>query len=247
MPRLVRNGIILVLAVLFFGVVLVSPSIIQLYSKSVRLDWPSLATIGSAYGFSSALISALAFGAITWSIRQQTIESRAQRRETHRATHMRFWELGLKDPYLLACYPMRREEMGVKKRYYYLNLTMWWWHYNFQTGLMNEDAVRFEAGYLFRGAAGRQYFQQLEQHISDHPRWPSSWDERFFAIVSDEYERALRSGPAIPFALGDRLDEASKAQPRLGLAELAGSLALGAGFGWLVGRLSRRSFKEVPR
>ena len=218
--------------------VVLSPFIIGVVSWSSRINWSRASNIGQSYGFISAILSALALGAVAWSIRQQAAQTRYQRLETRRATHMALWGMAFKDPYLLACYPNTEDTVGANKRYYYLNLHYWWWNYNFEIGLMDEIALAHEAYWLFQGEAGREYYNRALQYRAAVKT--SDRNARFFRIIDDAYNRAVEAGPAVPFTVEPTIrDEVILRSQRSQRKYLLGAVALAASVGWLV-RASRR-------
>lgn len=239
MRGLSRVALILVSALALLALlalIAASPLFVQWYTHRFQLDWLTLGNAGQAYGFISAILSALAFWAIAWSIQLQTKEAGAQRLETLRATHIRMFELALNDPYLLACWPMTQEEMGKEKRQAYLNLLLWWWHYNFCGGLGTEEELRYEVAYLLRGEAGREFLLR-NRRFRLEPQTRSS--VRFFQIVDEEYDKAILTGPGIPFAL-DVLDTPSATGRRWAFTPMKALYLGGSGLviGWVARWLS---------
>src|SRR4028118_310640 len=156
-----KLGMPLTIATLLF-IVVASP-LLMLAVSQFHADWSKLSNVGQSYGFISATFSALAFIALAWSIRQQVGEAREQREEAAREMQTQILSLALSDPYLLACYASTPEELGEKKRFYYLNLLFWWWHQLYSSNRMPNVQLRFELAQLLRGEAGREYVQkQLE-------------------------------------------------------------------------------------
>ena len=209
--------------------VVFSPFAIELASSSSSINWSKLSNIGQSYGFISAILSALALGAVAWSIRQQAVQIKSQRLETHRSTHMTLWKMAFDDPYLLACYPNPEGTAGANKRYYYLNLHYQWWHYNFEIGLMDEASLAHNAYWLFQGEAGREYYKQHLQHRGAVRA--SDRNANFFSIIDGAYSRALESGPAVPFTVEPEIR--NKGISKNQRAGLLGVVALAASAGWL--------------
>lgn len=236
-----RVASILFSTLTIFTLIAASPLFVQWYTRQFQLDWLTLGNAGQAYGFISAIFSALAFGVIAWSAQLQTKETRAQRLESFRATHIRIFELALNDPYLLACWPMTQEEMGREKRQAYLNLLLWWWHYNFCEGLGTEPELRYEVAYLLRGEAGREFLLR-NRRFRLEPQTRTS--ARFFQIIDEEYNKAIAAGPGIPFALHalDTPSTTGRRSPSMPVkASYIGGLGLGIGLvaGWLSGSVKR--------
>jgi hypothetical protein len=181
------------LLLLFVLLIILLPFVVNWYARQARLDWVTLSNVGQAYGFSATIISALALLAIAISLRMQVHESRAQRRENHRSSHVQLLTLALKDPDLIDCVPAEYGDGRDKKKLYYMNLLFWWWNYNYRAGLVSEFSLRKNVSYYAGQELGRYYLDAAAKWRDPNP---DSIDRQFFGIVDDE--RSSSNGVETP-------------------------------------------------
>jgi hypothetical protein len=170
-----------------------SPLLLHFLSSRAAIDWSVVSQIGESYGFVSAIFSALAFGAVALSMQRQTQEAKALRAETRRATHNQLWAIGLADQDLAACFPgFYSKEPMENKQFHFINLFFWWWHSDYEAGVMTDEELRLESSALFNSQPGRQFY---ERHLKTREDIASFEKGPFFQIVDAQYKGALRSGP----------------------------------------------------
>jgi Family of unknown function (DUF6082) len=200
--------------------------------RLTNYNWVVLGNVGQAFGFIAAIVSALALIALAWSVNLQVRESRAQRLEAHRQTHMQLVGMALNDSSLHLAWPFREATISSERRHAYLNLLFSWWQYIYSSGLSSDEDTRDVIKDILRGQPARDYVLTSRPFRS---RSPSPREQLFLKIVDDVYADAVQQ-PAEPVSLA--LIQADSVRATIGRSRIAtGGAILAAGF--LMGRQLR--------
>jgi uncharacterized membrane protein len=155
-------------------------------------NWTVLGNVGQSFGLAATIFSALVFTALVWSINLQVRESRAQRLETHRQTHIQLIGMALDDPDLMVAWPFDQGTLQSQRRHFYLNLWLWWWRYNYLANILSEQNLRNSLDELLRSQAARDYIKGAR------PFWgfpEDSKTKKFHDLVDEAYARAIADPP----------------------------------------------------
>ncbi|MER5383379.1 DUF6082 family protein [Streptomyces sp. NPDC002688] len=217
-------------------VVLLSPFVLEALSGSKGVDWNRLSQIGAAYGFTSAIVSALALAGVAVSLVVQNRQAKAEQVQGIRSYYLELVRLELDDMPLFQ--PVWGDTDIVdpheQKRHVYADLMMNYAWMGFEIGTVREGLLRDMLAGMFTGEAGRHYWSRA------HTSWiagtsASRVGRRFLAIVGEEHARAVASGPPTRSIIAPRPPAvpASGASPALrtsvgALIGLGAGLALGS-------------------
>lgn len=177
-------------------VVLLSPVALEEISGSKDVDWNRLSQIGAAYGFTSAIVSALALAGVAASLIVQNRQARAEQIQSIRTYYLELVRLELDDMALFR--PVWGDtdiaDPHERKRQVYADLMLNYAWMGFETGTLGEPLLRDMLAGMFSGEAGRDYWGR------SHPSWiartsGSRAGRRFAAVVGDEHARATAAGP----------------------------------------------------
>lgn len=183
-------------AALALTVVLLSPFALEEISGSDGVDWNRLSQIGAAYGFTSAIVSALALAGVAVSLSVQNRQARAEQVQGIRGYYLELVRLELDDMALFQ--PVWGDtdivDPDQQKRHVYADLMMNYAWMGFEIGTIRESLLRDMLAGMFTGEAGRHYWSRA------HASWIASSSgsrvgRRFLAIVGEEHARAVASGP----------------------------------------------------
>ncbi|MFH0176635.1 DUF6082 family protein [Streptomyces cacaoi] len=177
-------------------VVLLSPFALGEISGSKDVDWNRLSQIGAAYGFTSAIVSALALVGVAVSLSVQNRQARADQVQGIRGYYLELVRLELDDMALFQ--PVWGDtdivDPDQQKRHVYADLMMNYAWMGFEIGTIRESLLRDMLAGMFTGEAGRHYWSR------SHTSWIASSSgsrvgRRFLAVVGEEHARAVASGP----------------------------------------------------
>jgi hypothetical protein len=192
--RGVRPVIILCSLAVILALIAVSPLSLKLIAIKRGINWAQLSNIGQAYGAISAVLSGLALVAVSVSIRLQSKESLANRRQVHRDMHMRLTEMAMADPDIMQCWSPTVGNIPYEKnrQLQYINLMISFWYTQWELKDLTDDALRAIArAQLFQSEVGRKYWRMYRS------RWESeslgSRLNRFCGILDDALRYALES------------------------------------------------------
>lgn len=224
------------------GLVLLSPLLMRQLGTLQGVDWARLSNIGQTYGAASAILSALALGAVAVSLLVQTRQARVQQIQAVRGFHLELLRLTLDDPPVyMPCWGWSLDIAEETRNRQQIFTIMMMNHEvtGYAVGVVSESSLRgvFLAD-MFQSEVGRQYWNHARSvwtlELSESRR-----GRRFVQIVEEEYNRAVAAGPALTTgATGDdhHHDETSTgAHERdwrhwaAGIIGLAGGVILGAG------------------
>lgn len=178
------------------AVLLLSPFVLEEISGSKGVDWNRLSQIGAAYGFTSAIVSALALAGVAGSLIVQNRQARAEQVQGIRSYYLELVRLELDD---MALYQPVWGDTDItdpheRKRHVYADLMMNYAWMGFEIGTIREPLLRDMLAGMFTGEAGRHYWSRAR------PSWIASSSgsrigRRFLAIVGEEHARAVTVGP----------------------------------------------------
>ncbi|WP_369390364.1 DUF6082 family protein [Streptomyces sp. CG1] len=176
--------------------VLLSPFLLQEFSRSKGVDWNQLSQIGAAYGFTSAIVSALALTGVAASLFVQNRQARADQVQAIRSYYLELVRMELDDmPLYQPCWgDMDIADPHEQKRHVYADLMMNYAWMGFEVGTIPESLLRDMLSGMFTGGAGRTYW------IRSRTSWIASASgsrrgRQFLTIVGEEHDRAAAAGP----------------------------------------------------
>jgi len=231
------------------AVALLSPFALEEISGSEGVDWNRLSQIGVAYGFTSAIVSALALAGVAVSLIVQNRQARADQVQGIRSYYLELVRLELDDMALFQPVWGTTDiaDPHEQKRHVYADLMMNYAWMGFEIGTIRESLLRDMLAGMFTGEAGRHYWSRA------HTSWiagssGSRVGRRFLAIVGEEHARAVTSGPPTrsPIAPSPPVVPAAEASPAWRTS--VGAL-IGLGAGLALGSLlrGRRQGLRRPR
>jgi hypothetical protein len=216
-----------------------SPFVLQEVAGSKGVDWNRLSQIGAAYGFTSAIVSALALAGVAGSLIVQNRQARAEQVQGIRSYYLELVRLELED---MALY---QPVWGVtdiadpheRKRHVYADLMMNYAWMGYEIGTIREPLLRDMLSGMFTGEAGRHYWSRARTS------WTASSSgsrigRRFLAIVGEEHARAVAAGPPTRSAVAPSPPDVPGAGAAPVWRTAAGAL-IGLGTGLALGSLLR--------
>ncbi|WP_055616888.1 DUF6082 family protein [Streptomyces phaeochromogenes] len=240
MARRVGRALGLVaVAAAVLAALLLSPFVLQDVAGSNGVDWNRLSQIGAAYGFTSAIVSALALAGVAGSLIVQNRQARAEQVQGIRSYYLELVRLELED---MALYQPVWGDTDIadpheRKRHVYADLMMNYAWMGYEIGTIREPLLRDMLSGMFTGEAGRHYWSRARTS------WTASSSgsrigRRFLAIVGEEHARAVAAGPPTRSAVAPSPPDV----PAAGAAPVwwtaAGAL-IGLGTGLALGSLLR--------
>ncbi|MFI2207438.1 DUF6082 family protein [Streptomyces sp. NPDC020192] len=141
---------------------LLSPFVLEEISHSKGVDWNRLSQIGAAYGFTSAIVSALALSGVAGSLIVQNRQARAEQVQGIRSYYLELVRLELDD---MALYQPVWGDTDItdpheRKRHVYADLMMNYAWMGFEIGTIREPLLRDMLTGMFTGEAGRHYWSR---------------------------------------------------------------------------------------
>ncbi len=225
------------------GLVLLSPLLMRQLGTLWGLDWARLSNIGQTYGAASAILSALALGAVAVSLLVQARQTKVQQIQAVRGFHLELLRMTLDDPAVyIPCWGWNLDmpEEARERQQIFMIMMMNYEAMGYAIGVVSESSLRgsFLAD-MFQSEVGRQYWNHARSawtlDLSESRR-----GRRFVQIVEDEYNRAVATGP--PLVTGATSDDDHHHETRTadsnkrdwrrwaaGMLGLAGGVILGAG------------------
>ncbi|MET7439144.1 DUF6082 family protein [Streptomyces sp. NPDC004082] len=218
---------------------LLSPFVLQDVAGSKGVDWNRLSQIGAAYGFTSAIVSALALAGVAGSLTVQNRQARAEQVQGIRGYYLELVRLELED---MALYQPVWGDTDIadpheRKRHVYADLMMNYAWMGYEIGTIREPLLRDMLSGMFTGEAGRHYWSRARTS------WTASSSgsrigRRFLAIVGEEHARAVAAGPPTRSALPPSPPDVPAAGAPPVWRTAAGAL-IGLGTGLALGSLLR--------
>jgi Family of unknown function (DUF6082) len=196
MPRPRRLLLTAAIAVAVAAVVL-SPFLLGTLN-GLGVNWTRLSEIGQTYGAVSAVLSALALGAVAMSVAIQRRQARAEQIQAVRGFHLDLVRMQLDDlPTYLPCWgPLDLPGPQAQRRHVYTGLIFSYGSMGYGVGEISEPWLRNMVGGMFRNEFARRYWRTARES------WVASAGGnrrglRFVAIVDDEFDRAVAAGPPV--------------------------------------------------
>ncbi|MGW1002513.1 DUF6082 family protein [Streptomyces sp. NPDC002520] len=220
-------------------VVLLSPFALEEISGSRGVDWNRLSQIGAAYGFTSAIVSALALAGVAASLIVQNRQARAEQIQGIRGYYLELVRLELDD---MALYQPVWGYTDIvdpdeRKRHVYADLMLNYAWMGFEIGTIGEGLLRDMLAGMFTGEAGRDYWSRARTSWVARSSG-SRVGRRFVAVVGEEHARAVAAGPPTRSPLAPDPPAASVAGTSRGWRTSVGAL-VGLGTGLALGSLLR--------
>lgn len=170
------------------SLVLASPLALTALDDSDERDWQRLSEIGQTYGAVSALLSALALGAIAGSLVIQNRSAKLDRLQAHRAVHLNLLKMAIDDTDLLACWGLPHDatpdSVARARQRVYCSQVIAWWEMSFEVGAVSEDWLRGSARELFRAEVSRDWWQHVGRRIRTYDRKST---KRLRRILNEEW------------------------------------------------------------
>jgi hypothetical protein len=230
-------------------IVILSPFLLGALNSFDITDWTRLSEIGQTYGAVSAVLSALALGAVAVSVSIQARQAKAGQIQAVRQFHLDLIRMQLDDlPTYLPCWgPLDLPSPMAQRRHIYTNLVFSYGSMGYNVGEISEPWLRDMLNGMFQSESARRYW------LMARGAWVASAatnrrGRRFVAIVDDEYCRADAAGPpviadepAVVYSASTKPEQPVTVPIQRSRRVAAGSLLLGAGVGVLIGlALDRR-------
>lgn len=192
MPALIAVAAIILALVAF------SPLALNKLSSIHGVDWPQLSNIGQTYGAASAVLTGLALIGVAGSIVFQVRAIKVSQGQAIREQHTHLVEMALTDPLYQRAWGGLHDSYGSTDRYRqhgYINLIVSFWQNDYALGGMPDHKLRTLASDLFRGEAGRDFWDDTRdlrlRSTASHR------DKRFCQIIEEEYQQSISAGPPI--------------------------------------------------
>ncbi|MDX2813194.1 DUF6082 family protein [Streptomyces sp. NPDC006207] len=187
---------LLAAAAVVLAAVLLSPFVLEGISGSRGVDWDRLGQVGAAYGFTSAIVSALALAGVAVSLIVQNRQARAEQIQGIRGYYLELARLELDDMALFQPVWGATDiaDQDGRRRHVYADLMMNYAWMGYEIGTIPEGLLRDMLAGMFTGEAGRDYWS----------RAGASWiarssgsraGRRFLGVVGEELARAVAAGP----------------------------------------------------
>jgi hypothetical protein len=180
------------------GLVLLSPLLIRQLGTLRGVDWVRLSNIGQTYGAASAILSALALGAVAVSLLVQARQTKVQQVQAVRGFHLELLRTTLDDPSVyMPCWgwSLDMPEVARKRQQIFTIMMMNYERMGYEVGVIPELSLRgvFLAD-MFQSEVGRQYWSHARS-VWRLALSESRQGRRFVQIVEDEYNSAVAAGP----------------------------------------------------
>ncbi|OKI65525.1 hypothetical protein A6A27_24395 [Micromonospora sp. CB01531] len=235
------------------AIVILSPFLLGVLNTFDISDWSRRSEIGQTYGAVSAVLSALALGAVAVSVSIQARQAKASQIQAVRQFHLDLIRMELDDlqTYLPCWGPLDLPSRAAQQRHIYTNLVFSYASMGYNVGEISEPWLRDMLIGMFQSESARRYWLMARE------AWVASAatnrrGRRFVAIVDDEYRRADAAGPpaiaeepAVVYSASIEPEQPVTVPIQRSRRVAAGSLLLGAGVGLLIGlALDRRQRRE---
>jgi hypothetical protein len=174
---------------------LVALVLVTLFPLALRelggMSWSRLSDIGQAYGALAAALTALTLGAVAVSVLLQARDARIAQEHGTRMLHLELVQMLIEDPRLgVGRLASKRET----RRQRYVNLWLMLWKTMYRLGDMTENDLRLTLRReLFSNSPdtfGQRFWQRSREAFRTNIK--GRREQRFFAIVDDEYQRSRK-------------------------------------------------------
>jgi uncharacterized membrane protein len=179
-------------AILLIVAVAVSPLALDSFGGGRDVDWQRRSVIGQTYGAISALVAALALGAIAVSVFFQWQEVRANREFARRAIHIDLMKMAIDDAELRECFSVGGRPETPSRQHLYCNLIFSFWESDYILGVLRPEEIRGLFAEMLRSQPGREFWLKAREYRLTHIN--SRQEQRFRHAFDLEYHRWLPSG-----------------------------------------------------
>ncbi|MEU7471803.1 DUF6082 family protein [Streptomyces sp. NPDC044984] len=181
--------------------VLLSPFALEEISGSRGADWNRLSQAGAAYGFTSAIVSALALTGVAVSLIVQNRQARAEQIQGIRSYYLELVRLELDDMALFQPVWGATDivDPDERKRHVYADLLMNYAWMGFEIRSIPESLLRDMLAGMFTGEAGRDHWRRARTSWTARTSG-SRVGRRFLRIVGEEHARRRRGTTGSPTA-----------------------------------------------
>lgn len=207
MRRAAGTSLVLACVLLAFAGITAAPLAFRAMASAFQVNWPRVADVGQTYEGIGGLLTVVALVGVAASLIVQLQEAKAGRLQTLRNFHLDLIKLGLEDPALMRTWIGQSEVSPVRMREIaFINMALWFHQMRWELKDMTELELRTTMSVeLFTSEASRDYWRQVRMErrtiVTQRGR------RRFYEIVEEEYQKAMRAGPA-PIPSADRIRRA---------------------------------------
>jgi hypothetical protein len=210
----------------------ISPLSLRFIALKRGINWVQLSNIGQAYGAISAVLSGLALLAVAISIRLQSREHLANRRQVHRDIHMRLTEMAMGDPSIMQCWSPDDLSFERNRQLQYVNLMISFWYMQWEMRDISDKTLSaIASAQLFQSEMGRQYWRMYRN------RWRSeslgSRLNRFCKVMDDALQ-----GVSVTLSSGG--DVEINKPPKRRVTNVAAIASVAVAGGAIIGGVLRR-------
>ena len=178
------------------ALIALSPFALQyMAAETSGVNWQKLSNVGQTYDAVSALLVALGLAGVVGTIVLQIRESRHNRVQAARDGHNNLMRMALEDPDILRFWHAGARDLTLAedKVSIYLNLVVQFWLALWEFDDIDELELRnLCATDLFKADDGRKFWRNF-QRSGFETGARSRHGKRFYQILGEEYERAIRS------------------------------------------------------
>ncbi|BCJ70621.1 hypothetical protein CS0771_01650 [Catellatospora sp. IY07-71] len=185
---------------MLIAVVLLSPLLLEAATKMMSGDWALLSDVGQTYGAASAILSSFTLIGIVLSIAVSLRQARVGQQDAARSMQFELMKLQLDDPTLSSSLPpdASGEDIAAWRRSIYRNMTFMYLRSSYFTEDISPDALRLQAGLIFRNPDARAWWPQARPAYTAGSRL--RMERRFVQIVDEQWRAATaeEGGPGSP-------------------------------------------------
>jgi hypothetical protein len=148
-------------SIVALALVAISPLALRQLGSLRGVSWTELSNIGQTYGAASALLTALALIGVVISMIFQIRAIKVSLSSSIRDQHTHLLEMALADPLYFQAWGHDSRKFGgpeASRQIAYINLIVSFWESSYRLGGMQADSLRGDLAVLFRGEAGRQFW-----------------------------------------------------------------------------------------
>ncbi|BAL91567.1 hypothetical protein AMIS_63470 [Actinoplanes missouriensis 431] len=169
---------------------ILSPLLLAVISQFWHIDWPYLSEVGQAYGFASAMFSALALLAVSLSVIAQARSNHMARVQAFHTMQSSLVQIGLSDPAVyMPCYGASGpEDIKRSQQSLFCTLRANYWLAAFEQGELDEPLLRAEfAPEIYGNPVSRQWWETARPHWN-FPTAPAH-RKRMAEILDEEFSK----------------------------------------------------------
>jgi len=154
-------------ALILIFAVAVSPFALDFFHGD-ESDWQRRSVIGQTYGAISALVAALALGAIAVSVHFQWQETRANREFARRAIHNDLLKMAIDDPELRECFRTDGQDEAPSRQHLYCNLIFSFWEMTYVLGVLRHSEIKGLVAEMLSSQPGRDFWTKAREYRLTH-------------------------------------------------------------------------------